>query len=203
MMIRGVLFDFDGTLTRPGSLDFPAIKGELGCPLDQPILEFLATLPRDRRSALMKILDEMEDRAGEESRPNRGAEKCLSILKQKGFVIGILTRNSLSSVKKALVHFKGVTINDFSAIITRDAVPIPKPRPEGARKAAMQMGLLPSEILVVGDYRFDVMAGKAAGAYTALLTNGKGSVMKAGDPKPDYIVMSLAEIIYILELLKR
>lgn len=202
-MIRGVLFDFDGTLTRPGSLDFPAIKAELGCPLDQPILEFLATLPRDRRSALMKILDEMEDRAGEESRPNRGAEKCLSILQQKGFVIGILTRNSLSSVKKALVHFKGVTINDFSAIITRDAVPIPKPGPEGARKAAMQMGLLPSEILVVGDYRFDVMAGKAAGAYTALLTNGKGSVMKAGDPKPDYIVMSLAEIIYILELLKR
>ena len=202
-MIRGVLFDFDGTLTRPGSLDFPAIKAELGCPLDQPILEFLATLPRDRRSALMKILDEMEDRAGDESRPNRGAEKCLSILQQKGFVIGILTRNSLSSVKKALVHFKGVSINDFSAIITRDAVPIPKPRPEGARKAAMQMGLLPSEILVVGDYRFDVMAGKAAGAYTALLTNGKGSVMKAGDPKPDYIVGSLAEIIYILELLKR
>jgi len=202
-MIRGVLFDFDGTLTRPGSLDFPAIKAELGCPLDQPILEFLATLPRDRRSALMKILDEMEDRAGEESRPNRGAEKCLSVLKQKGFVIGILTRNSLSSVKKALVHFKGVTINDFSAIITRDAVPIPKPRPEGARKAARQMGLLPSEILVVGDYRFDVMAGKAAGAYTALLTNGRGSVMKAGDPEPDYIVGSLEEIVYILELFKK
>jgi HAD superfamily hydrolase (TIGR01509 family) len=203
MMIRGVLFDFDGTLTRPGSLDFPAIKAELGCPLDQPILEFLATLPRDRRSDLMKILDEMEDRAGEESRPNRCAEKCLSILKQKGFVIGILTRNSLSSVKKALVHFKGVTIHDFSAIITRDAVPIPKPRPEGARKAAKQMGLPPSEILVVGDYRFDVMAGKAAGAYTALLTNGKGSAMKAGDPEPDYIIGSLEEIIDILGLLKK
>jgi HAD superfamily hydrolase (TIGR01509 family) len=194
MMISGVLFDFDGTLTRPGSLDFPAIKAQLGCPLEQPILEFLATLPRDRRSDLMKILDEMEDRAGEKSRPNRGAEKCLSILKQKGFVLGILTRNSLSSVTKALVHFKGVTIHDFSTIITRDEVPIPKPGPEGARRAAKQMGLPPSEILVVGDYRFDVMAGKAAGAHTALLTNGKGTAMKAGDPEPDYIIGSLEEI---------
>ena len=58
-MIKGVLFDFDGTLTRPGSLDFPAMKAELGCPLDQPILEFLATLPRDRRNNLMEILDKI------------------------------------------------------------------------------------------------------------------------------------------------
>jgi HAD superfamily hydrolase (TIGR01509 family) len=202
-MIRGVLFDFDGTLTRPGSLDFPAIKAELGCPLDQPILEFLATQPRDRQSDLIRILDDMEDKAGEESRPNRGAEKCLSILMQNSVVIGILTRNSFSSVKKALAHFKGVALHDFSAVITRDAVPIPKPGAEGVRKAAKQMGLPRSEILVVGDYRFDVMAGKAAGAYTALLTNGKVSVMDAGDPEPDYIIGSLEEVLDILEIFKK
>ena len=43
MIIKGVLFDFDGTLTRPGALDFPAIKQELGCPADQAILEYLET----------------------------------------------------------------------------------------------------------------------------------------------------------------
>ncbi len=198
MITRGVLFDFDGTLTRPGTLDFPAIKRELGCPIDQPILEFLTTLHRNRQRDPTTVSDEMEDRAGEESRPNRGAEKCLSTLRQKGFVIGILTRNSLSSVTKAFVHFKGVTLNDFSAIITRDDLPIPKPGPEGARKGADKMGLQPSEILLVGDHRFDVMAGKAAKAYTALLTNGKDPVMKAGDPEPDYIVGSLDEVIDIL-----
>jgi len=26
MIIKGVLFDFDGTLTLPGALDFPSIK---------------------------------------------------------------------------------------------------------------------------------------------------------------------------------
>ena len=28
--LRAVVFDFDGTLTRPGALDFPAIKREVG-----------------------------------------------------------------------------------------------------------------------------------------------------------------------------
>jgi hypothetical protein len=44
-MIKGVLFDFDGTLTMPGALDFPAIKREMGCPPDFPILEYLETVP--------------------------------------------------------------------------------------------------------------------------------------------------------------
>ena len=83
MTIKGVLFDFDGTLTFPGALDFPAIKQELGCPADQAILEYLETLPTVKRSELMKILEEIEDQAAEASRPNRGAEKCIAVLKGK------------------------------------------------------------------------------------------------------------------------
>jgi hypothetical protein len=33
-----VLFDFDGTLTHPGALDFAAIKREVGCPADRFVL---------------------------------------------------------------------------------------------------------------------------------------------------------------------
>ena len=108
MRIKGVLFDFDGTLTRPDALDFPAIKRKLGCPLDQPILEYLETLPPGQRSGLMKVLEDIEDKAAEISRPNEGAEKCISALKEKGIVLGILTRNGLSSVKKALKKYYAV-----------------------------------------------------------------------------------------------
>jgi hydrogenase expression/formation protein HypE len=38
--IDGVLFDFDGTLTRPGALDFSVIKRAIGCRADTPVLEF-------------------------------------------------------------------------------------------------------------------------------------------------------------------
>ena len=38
--LRAVLFDFDGTLTRPGALDFAAIKRQVGCPPDRFVLEW-------------------------------------------------------------------------------------------------------------------------------------------------------------------
>ena len=43
--LRAVLFDFDGTLTHPGALDFAAIKREVGCPPDQFVLEWILALP--------------------------------------------------------------------------------------------------------------------------------------------------------------
>ena len=39
--IKAVLFDFDGTLTKPGALDFPLLKKTIGCPSDIPVLEFI------------------------------------------------------------------------------------------------------------------------------------------------------------------
>jgi HAD superfamily hydrolase (TIGR01509 family) len=194
MIIKGILFDFDGTLTTPGALDFPAIKKELGCPPDQAILEYLETQTPEKRSSLMKILEVIEDQAAEASRPNRGAEKCLSVLKERGIILGILTRNGLSSVKKALKKFSGVSIRDFATVITRDES-LPKPHPDGVYEAARQMGLSPGEILMVGDFRFDVMAGNAAGVKTVLLANGGRSVMLPGDPEPDYIVSHLEEML--------
>jgi HAD superfamily hydrolase (TIGR01509 family) len=200
MIIKGILFDFDGTLTTPGALDFPAIKKELGCPPDQAILEYLETQTPEKRSSLMKILEVIEDQAAEASRPNRGAEKCLSVLKERGIILGILTRNGLSSVKKALKKFSGVTIRDFAAVITRDES-LPKPHPDGVYEAARQMGLSPGEILMVGDFRFDVMAGNAAGVKTVLLANGGRSVMLPGDPEPDYIVSHLEEMLDLSQAL--
>ena len=194
MTIKGVLFDFDGTLTRPGALDFPAIKRELGCPVDEPVLEFLETLPLFIRSELMKVLQEKEDIASEASRPNKGAEQCLSSFKRKGIPIGILTRNSLGSVKKALKNFKSISYDDFKSIITRD-FSLPKPHPDGVVKSARIMELSPSELLMVGDFRFDVIAGNAAGSTTVLLTNGGESLMMPGDPEPDHIIASLDELL--------
>ena len=47
MALEAVLFDFDGTLTEPGTLDFAAIRREIGCPPGQPILEFIGGLAGD------------------------------------------------------------------------------------------------------------------------------------------------------------
>jgi hydrogenase expression/formation protein HypE len=192
--IKGVLFDFDGTLTLPGALDFSAIKREMNCPPDIPILEWLETVPAERKPPLMKILESAEEKAAEESLPNVGAEECLLTLRDRGVLLGVITRNSLPSVRVALERFETVRLLDFSTVITRDDS-LPKPHPDGVHKACERMGLAASELMVVGDFRFDVIAGKAAGACTVLLTNGRRSVMAAGDPEPDFTVARLEEIL--------
>ena len=195
--IRGILFDFDGTLTCPGSIDFPAIKRAINCPAEFPILEYLDTLSTARRAPLQKVLEDMEEEAAMASLPNDGAEACLLTLREKGFPLGILTRNSLKSVYLSLERFKGICATDFSVIITRDDS-LPKPHPDGVRQAARRMGIPVSGLLVVGDFRFDILCGKAAGAPTALLTSGMASVMLPEDPEPDYVLNSLKEILEIL-----
>jgi hydrogenase expression/formation protein HypE len=195
--IKGVLFDFDGTLTLPGALDFPAIKREMNCPPDIAILEWLETVPVELKPPLMKILESREEKAAEESVPNVGAEECLSALRDKGVLLGIITRNSLPSVRLALERFETIRLHDFSTVITRDDS-LPKPHPDGIHKACERMGLAVSDLMVVGDFRFDVMAGKAAGACTVLLTNGKLSVMGPGDPEPDYTIACLEQILELV-----
>lgn len=195
--IKGILFDFDGTLTFPGAIDFSAIKRAIQCPLQLPILEYFDTLSQDQREPLKKILDDMEEAAARKSFPNRGAERCLFTLKKMGLPLGILTRNSLKSVLLALERFNGIDRADFSVIITRDDSP-PKPRPDGVYEASEMMGIAVSEILLVGDFRFDILCGKAAGAITVLLTEGDQAVMHPGDPEPDYTVKSLEEVLRIV-----
>jgi len=196
--VKGILFDFDGTLTIPGALDFPAIKKALGCPPDLPILEYLETLPPPRKGPLLEILERSEEQAAQHSLPNKGAEDCLDVLMRKGLMFGILTRNSLQSLQKAFEKFMRLNLRSFAAIITREDC-LPKPHPDGVRRAARDMGVFPHELLVVGDFRFDIIAGYEAGARTVLLTNGRAPVLFPEDPAPDYTVDCLEELPVIVD----
>lgn len=200
--IRGVLFDFDGTLTLPGALDFPAIKREMGCPPDLPILEYLETLSPEGRGPLLQLLERKEEQAAELSLPNAGAEACLRTLKNMGLALGIITRNSLPSVTRALEKFTDMDGCTFASIITREDS-LPKPHPDGVHQAAERMGIPAKELLVVGDFRFDIIAGFEAGARTVLLTNGKEPVPIPGDPTPDYTVSRLEELPPIIDSINR
>lgn len=195
--MKGVLFDFDGTLTKPGAIDFLAIKREIGCPHDVAILEYIKVQPPSKRALLTEILEGHEANAARSSVPNAGAEACLSALRKRHIPIGIITRNSLKSIVESLRQFEGIGRHDFDALITRETA-APKPSPEGVYKAAEDMGCSAEELLLVGDFRFDIIAGKKAGAMTLLLTNGGKSAMAPEDPKPDFVCRHLDEVVEIV-----
>jgi len=168
--IKAVIFDFDGTLTAPGALDFAGLKQRMGCPADTPVWEHIQGLtdPDARHQARAQLnAFEMQGAAG--SRPNIDAQETIRWIKAHHLLTGILTRNSRQAVSVGLSRFPRLTENDFDLIISREDGPALKPSGDGIRLAADRWGISAPEILMVGDYLFDIQAGVDADALTVLL----------------------------------
>lgn len=198
-VIRAVLFDFDGTLTGPGSLDFNVMRKAVGCPQGRPVLEFINGMAsQQKRTAALQALDAFEAEAARKSHPNDGAEEILEFLRTRGVKVGIISRNSLASIRTAFENFQRIRMEDFSVILSRDDHFNPKPSPEGILAAAEILGIPVSQILVVGDFVFDVEAGFKAGAITAFLTN-RGSSHPCAHPS-DFTLEHLGDLRDIVSL---
>ena len=197
--INAVLFDFDGTLTQKGTLDFKEIKRVLGCPLERPALEFIEQIQdQQTQGRAWEVLEAFETEGARNSVPNKGAENIMTFLRSVGLKVGIITRNSLRSVLQALENFPRLKPQDFDVIISRDTAVKPKPDPEGIFYGALELDVPAEQILVVGDYIFDVDAGNRAGAVTVLLTNG-GSPPE-GCPPADFSIGALGELEGVVRL---
>lgn len=165
--IRNWVFDMDGTLT-VAVHDFVAIRVALAIPLEEDILTHLAALPADESAAKHAWLLEHERELALASRPATGAVELVRDLAQRGCRLGILTRNAR---ELAHVTLEAIGLADCFAvehILGRDEA-APKPSPDGLLKIASAWEIPPSELVMVGDYRFDLDCGRAAGARTVLV----------------------------------
>ena len=165
--VRHWVFDMDGTLTLAVH-DFPAIKRVLGIPQDDDILHHLAALPAEESAAKHAWLLEHERELAVASQPAPGAIELVRSLRERGCRLGILTRNAH---ELALLTLQAIGLDDCFAvddILGRDEAP-PKPHPGGLLHLAERWQVAPSELLMVGDYRFDLECAQAAGARSVLV----------------------------------
>lgn len=184
---RLVIFDLDGTITRP-FLDFGRIRAEIGLP--EPLLEHMMELPPGpRRERAFAILERHEDEAAERSELSEGALEILDFLRRRGIRTGLVTRNSRRSVSKVL----GKHGLSFDVVVTREDAPV-KPRPDPLRLICDRLGIPPAEAIMVGDYRYDIQAGRAAGLRTALLLAGGRRPPDLEEMRPDHILGRLDEL---------
>jgi HAD superfamily hydrolase (TIGR01509 family) len=191
-MIRAVIFDLDGTITQP-FFDFDAIRKEMGFALDAgPILELMEKMTAGERDKAERILNAHEEKAVAESTLNPDAKETLEELRSRKILIGILTRNKKDNAF-AVAKKHGLK---FDAVVGRDEGPI-KPDAFGVLCLCEKFGVSPQESLVVGDYLFDLLCARAAGAIPVLLKNHHKADEFA--KHADFVIENIAGLLKIID----
>ncbi|MCD6416233.1 MAG: HAD family hydrolase [Planctomycetes bacterium] len=183
--IKAVIFDMDGTLI-DSPLDFELIHAQTGVPRDRPLLEYMDRAGPEESRRMYSILARHEERAALDCTLREGAAEAIDSLRRMGCALALLTRNSARSVRTVL----GRLGLQFDCWLSRDDE-APKPSPVPVLRIADRLKLTPGEVLMVGDYRFDVMAGHAAGARTAFLKGGKDA---EAPRETDFVLEDLREL---------
>jgi HAD superfamily hydrolase (TIGR01509 family) len=161
------IFDLDGTLT-VSAHDFEHMRRELGLEPQVPILEALRAIPEDEAAPLWEALNELEFYYAGKASIMQGANELLQKLHDNGRQLAILTRNTMPVVKHTL---EACSIDQFfplDHILDRDSC-IPKPSPDGIQRLLKFWRADADDTVMVGDFLYDLEAGKGAGVATVHL----------------------------------
>lgn len=192
-MLRGIIFDMDGTLTKP-NVDFAAIEREIGAKVGFIIDYAERSTPEERKRAL-DILERYEAQAAMESELNEGVVEMLEFVSKKQLKKALLTRNSRKSVETVLRKHK----LHFEFIVSREDTK-PKPAPDPIFLLSKRMDIHTDHLLMVGDYKYDIICGKAAGTKTVLL---RYKEYIETEVTPDFEINSIREIIDLITHLEK
>ncbi len=189
MAIKLVIFDLDDTIvenTIPFSEMRERILNEMGIE-DAPrhLYEFL----KDRGEEYLKLLEREEIRRAKKARIVKDLPKVLEFLKERDIKKAVVTRNS----KKATMIALGDYAREFDAIITREDEFEPKPSDEAVNYLLKKFNVSKDECIVVGDYDYDIIAGKRAGCITVGVRMDRG----------DYRIEDIGELVEVILTLEK
>ncbi|MFK7823006.1 MAG: HAD family hydrolase [Oligoflexales bacterium] len=189
-MVKGVVFDLDGTLL-DSQLCFSSIRKILGVPENHLILEYLDTLSSEEKNKKAKMLEDIELRAAIKSKLFPGVQEIFEKLSKNGIRIGILTRNCAQVMGWFLKAYPELSIDHA---ITRENT-APKPSPQGLHVFLERWKLTPNELLMVGDSYLDMECGINAGAQTVWFKQSSSQI----SVEVDYIIEHLNDLGKILD----
>ncbi len=181
-MVKGVIFDMDGTMFGTEQVSTSAWI-EAGGELDFPITEEVIDTFRGRSPAMIKkiFLERYGADADYESLKDLRNKLYIQKLEREGVPIkeGLLplleylkaekipmaVATSTSEVRaRRILKLAGV-YNYFTGFVYGDTLAASKPEPDIFLEAARRIDQSPEECLVLEDSTAGVMAGKAAGGY--------------------------------------
>lgn len=187
-MITAVLFDLDGTLldSAPdliGSLNH--LRASLGFESmpSEELRHFVsrgavglikAGMPPCDDDTLASwrqaFVDHYQENSFIQTRPFDGIEELLADLANRGIPWGVVTNKS-EALSLPILEKAG-WLSVASAVVCGDTVPALKPDPKPVLAACKMIGVEPVNVLMVGDDRRDMEAGRGAGCKTAFALYG-------------------------------
>lgn len=215
-MVKGVLFDMDGTLIDSFDSIVSAFKEAFGCLNNNPKCNSVILLNDAEIRRLIGTPHNVTMRrfcADEEALNN--AVKIFRSAREKMYVkpfegaVEILEYIRENNMKSALITTTGRTITDkimrdnklenlIDAVVTKDDVSKLKPDPEPILKAMEILNLRKEECIMVGDHPNDILASKNAGVKSVAVKNAY-SEEELRKYNPDYIIENLKYMKNLLE----
>ena len=178
MQVKGIIFDFDGTLADTSPIIFASFdhscRKVLGHTVDRK--DFIRTFGQPLRPSLEKLFPgkggEICDiyRAYQQVhhdeliRPFPGVRETLESLRERGIRMAVVTSKFTETALRGM-NCVGIA-SFFEDVIGAEKITRPKPDPQPCLEALDILGVDPSQCLCVGDSPYDLVSGKKAGCTT-------------------------------------
>lgn len=210
MPTTAILFDFDGTLAdsfaaiaastnhvRAGyglpPLSEAEVRGYVGYGLDNLMADLVPVAPVDE--AVARYREHHATVMFAQTRLMPGAAEAIPELTRRGLKLGVCS-NKRVEFTRSLVGALGLG-EHFACVLGPDDVGgRAKPDPAMLLEGLNRLGVSPAEALYVGDMVVDVRTARAAGVPVWIISNDGtgGFVPVEGEPRPDRVLRSLAEV---------
>ncbi len=214
MRVRGVLFDFDGTLADTIELilaafrhtfkvclhrELPreAIIRTFGLTLAEAMAEYAPSpaMLEEMRSVYRDFNHRHHDAM---IRPIEGAAATLALLRDRGIKMAVVTSKKEPMARRGL---RCCGLEEYIAtVVGCEAVRHAKPHSEPMLTAAALLRLAPQDCLCVGDSPYDLQSGRGAGCATAAVryTYYDWPALLA-EARPDYTIRKITDLPELIE----
>jgi phosphoglycolate phosphatase len=174
-MIKGIIFDLDGTLVRL-PIRYDLIQNNLKKIFNtqdefKPLIVSIISHARGDSSKINEAFESIcqeESRAVDEIEIIENAFDVLEFFKSKQLKLGLVTMQCRKAIEKVMSKFD--QLNVFSNIISRDES---YDRKEQIEKILGKLQLLPDEVIVVGDRIHDIISARKIGCRAILVNREK------------------------------